>query len=160
MPKVNFVKKARKDYPDLGIKKGDSYFWWKFNFGPKMVSKTAPRRSQLTRSPFLSALYDLEDEINSFTPQEPSDIESLRDDVISQLEEMKSECENNLENIPEQLRESSQAGQQLQERIDALEQSISDMESISMETEFENDEDKETKIQEALEAMNDAFPSL
>ena len=33
MPRVHFVKKARKDYPSTGIQKGDSYYWWQFRYG-------------------------------------------------------------------------------------------------------------------------------
>jgi len=32
MPRVHFVKKARRDYPDDDIKKDESYYWWKFRF--------------------------------------------------------------------------------------------------------------------------------
>ena len=38
MPKLNYVKKARKDYPESEIQKGDSYYWWQFNYGPKNKS--------------------------------------------------------------------------------------------------------------------------
>jgi len=30
MPKVHFVKAARKDYPGDSVLKGESYYWWKF----------------------------------------------------------------------------------------------------------------------------------
>ena len=50
MPRVYTVNAARKDYPDDGISKGDTYYYWKFNYGSKVKSKTYPKRSQLTRS--------------------------------------------------------------------------------------------------------------
>ena len=39
MPRVHFVKKARKDVPNSDIKKGEGYFWWKFNYGAKHVDE-------------------------------------------------------------------------------------------------------------------------
>jgi len=50
MPRVHFVKHARKDN-DL-VKKGESYYWWKFRFTGKCMSKTPPRKSQLTESEY------------------------------------------------------------------------------------------------------------
>ncbi len=46
MAKATFVKKAQKDYPEFGIKKGDSYWHWAFAFGPKYKSKTQPTRME------------------------------------------------------------------------------------------------------------------
>ena len=43
MPRVNYVKKARKNNP--AVKRGESYFWWKFRYGGKQYSKTRPRQS-------------------------------------------------------------------------------------------------------------------
>jgi hypothetical protein len=60
MPRVNFVKKARKAIPSSGIKVGDSYYWWKFRYGGKFVSKERPRQSQLTQSK-LSGVYAAEE---------------------------------------------------------------------------------------------------
>lgn len=67
MPKVHFVKKARKDNKARGIKKGDSYYWWSFMVGgrgSKRYSKTKPRPSQLTQSEYLSTVYGMQEEID------------------------------------------------------------------------------------------------
>ena len=42
MPRVNYVKKARKAIPGADIKVGDAYYWWKFRYGGKHVSKIRP----------------------------------------------------------------------------------------------------------------------
>jgi len=135
MPKVNTVKKARKDYPDFGIKKGDTYYYWSFNFGPTVKSKTYPKRSQLTRSDFLAQLWDLEDGL----PERFHNLDNVSD-IESELETLKDEIQNLLDgtqekydNMPEQLQESSDAGQTLQERIDALENWISDLDGINLD---------------------------
>ena len=63
MPRVHTVNAARKDYPDDGISKGDKYYHWKFPYGSKIRSLTYPKRSQLTKSPYKSQGYDIEDSI-------------------------------------------------------------------------------------------------
>jgi len=63
MPKVHFVKKARKANKEAGIKKGDSYYWWKFRNGGKRTSKTRPKPSQLTQSEYLSTVYGMQEDI-------------------------------------------------------------------------------------------------
>ena len=127
MPRVHHVRKARKSYSNDGIEKGDSYYWWQFAFGRKIRSKTKPVRSQLTQSGFLSNLYDLQDGLaNRFT-----DIYAIADDkqnLYDELEGMKQECEDSLENMPEGLRETSSSGELLQERIDALEEWLDELE--------------------------------
>ena len=64
MPQVHFVKKARKTNKTLGIKKGDSYYWWKFRYGGKHVSTKHPRPSQLTQSDFLGTALGLQESID------------------------------------------------------------------------------------------------
>jgi len=148
MPRVHHVKKARKDNPVA--KKGEDYYWWQFAFGTKQYSKTPPKRSQLTQSGFLSNLYDLQDGlINRFT-----DIESISDDVDSfkdELQDMLDECQDSLDNMPEHLQESSTSGELLTERIDLLEQWVSDVESI--DTDIDDDlkgEDREERFHEII----------
>lgn len=51
-------KKARKNYKYAGIKKGDTYFWWKFRNSPIRRSKTYPKRQQLTQSNFGNNILD------------------------------------------------------------------------------------------------------
>jgi len=83
MTKAHFVKKARKDYPDAGIKAGEKYYWWKFNFQKHIYrSKTAPTRQQLTKSDFLSHVYDIEDHIGNL---------STDDDLAGEVESIVSE---------------------------------------------------------------------
>jgi len=132
MPRVTHVKKARRDYPDSGIQKGDEYYWWQFRFGPIVRSKTPPTRSQLTKSSYLQTIYGIEDEFNKGTWAEADDVEARVEEIKSSLDDLKSELEGNLENMPEQLRESSSAGELLQERIDNLDSAISELESIDV----------------------------
>lgn len=162
MAKLNFVKKARKDYPDHDIKKGDSYYWWQFMRGPKMFSKTRPRPSQLTRSEFTSELLSIQEEIEDFKLEDgkASDIESFIQDVCSRIEELKSNTEDKLSNMPQQLQDAD-TGQLLQERIDALDSWISELESIDCS--FEDDlspDSKKERIEEIINELQSTDPGL
>lgn len=171
MTRVRKVKKAQKDYPRFGIKKGDTYYWWKFNFRPEIKSKTYPTRSQLTNSGFLKDLYELEDNLDP----DRDDLSGWVESTVEQIQEMIDQCQESLDNMPEALQESSDSGQMLQERIDALEAWISDLESVDIEVpevediildEYERaaalegvDSDNEDvvaeAVQEAMEAKRD-----
>jgi len=127
MTKVHHVKSARKPIPSIGVEVGQPYYWWAFNFGTKQVSKTYPTRSQLTSSSFLSSVYDLEDSLPTINATDVDEFESAKEDLLSSIEDLKQECEDSLSNMPEQLQESSIHN----ERIEALENWISEVESIS-----------------------------
>lgn len=154
MPIVNFVKKARKDYPDIEVKKGEPYYWWKFNFGPKVRSKTRPRRSQLTRSDFLATVLNLED---NFTLDRENP-QSTIDDFVTELENLRDECQEKFDNMPEQLQETSGSGQTLQERIDSLEEWTSELESVDTEVDEElSEEEKGERLDEIESEIKDTF---
>lgn len=121
MAKVTFVKRARKENPVA--KKGESYYWWQFAFQPKMYSKTPPTRSQTVRSPFYQQLYALEDSVGSYI-----DPDSVQNDFIPELEQLRDEQEEARENMPEGLQESA-TGELLQERFDGLDNWITEIES-------------------------------
>lgn len=150
MPRVHTVKKARKNYPDSKIKKGDTYYWWKFRFGGKIKSKTYPRRSQLTQSGFLQTLYELQDNM-SFDRE---NIEDDRDSLVGELESLRDECQDSLDNMPEHLQESSSSGELLQERIDALEEWISELENVDIDIDEDlAEKEKESRTDEIVEEL-------
>lgn len=176
MPKVHFVKKARKDNPVC--KRGESYYWWQHAFSPKSYSKTKPKSSQLTKSNYLSQLYALQESINEGAYNDFDSMDTNRQDIVDQLQELSDECQDSLDNMPEQLQESSEAGMTLQERIDMLEDSISSIESIDIPelpedwseetTEWDemdqNEKDefisewKQERVNEFIESINDNWP--
>lgn len=129
------------------IAKGESYYWWQFMHGGRILSKTAPKRSQLTQSGFLSGLYELEDRISEMSCETKDDFDSEKEDILSEIESMKDQCHESLDNMPESL-QSSPTGELLQERIDALDGWYSEIESIECE---EYDEDN---IREELRTDN------
>jgi len=139
MPKVNYVKKARKDNPVC--KKGESYYWWKFRFGSKHYSLTPPRQSQLTQSDFLSTIYGIQENIEDLTIED--NFEEAIEGIKSELEELQSQCEESRDNMPEQLQDSG-SGEMLQNRYDSIDEMISELESIDLEVEdFSKELEKE-----------------
>lgn len=139
MAKAQFVKKARKDIPSAGIKAGESYYWWSFRFGGKHYSKTPPKPSQLTGSAFMSQFLSIQEQF-----QELEADESLEDNVQNlkdELESLKDETQGSLDNMPEGLQQGS-TGELLQERIDAIDGWISDLDAIdfSFDDEERNEE--------------------
>lgn len=138
MAHATFVKSARKDYPEHGIKKGESYYWWSFRQpggrggSGKYFSKTPPRPSQLTRSAFQSTLLHIEETFNDLNPESysfVSEFESDIDSIKSDLESLKDETQEKLDNMPEGLQQGD-TGQLLQTRIDEVDSLISDLDSV------------------------------
>jgi hypothetical protein len=113
MPRVNHVKKARKDTPVC--KRGESYYWWKFRHGGKRFSLTYPKQSQLTQSPYLSVIYDCSDKWGEI--EDPTSIDTddmTQEQIAGRLEDVA----NTMESVAENLREL----------IDRYEESASNME--------------------------------
>jgi hypothetical protein len=157
MAKAQFVKAARQDNPVA--KKGESYWWWAFRFGGKHYSKESPKPSQLTQSAYMGGILALGEMIDEFPLIEAADLGMLRDDVDSQLDELKSTCEDSLSNMPEGLQQGD-TGQMLQERIDACDSAQSDVQSLDYDFQTEldgegdeapTDEEKAEEIQNWLE---------
>lgn len=67
MPKVHFVKRARKDNP--AVKAGESYYWWKNRHGPKRYSVEYPRPSQLVSSSKLAEYLATQEEVEDYFSQ-------------------------------------------------------------------------------------------
>jgi hypothetical protein len=143
--KVYYVKKARKNNP--AVKKGNPYYWWKFRFGPIHYSKEPPRRSQLTQSAYFASLYDIEDAIEEIGASSTiEDLTSTLDAIINDIEDLKSTTEDSLDNIPDNLKDAP-TGTLLQERIDALQEWIDELEGVDVE--FDEEEMKREAEEEA-----------
>lgn len=111
MPRVHH-RKAAKDYPDHGIAKGEMYYTWSIKMqrgGIVRKSKTYPRPSQLTLSPFLGPLGDLQQDL----PNADS-ADALRE-FADQLRELGEEAQGSFDNMPEGLQQGD-TGQMLEER--------------------------------------------
>lgn len=151
MPRVTYVKSARKDNPVC--KKGESYYWWKFRYGGKRYSLTRPKPSQLTNSPYYSQVRSLVEQIDDNSITDNDDFTALRDEIVSEIENLRDECQGSLDNMPDSL-QYSPTGELLQERIDACENAQSEIENIEeldeepVREDFDSDDDfKEEKME-------------
>lgn len=156
MPKVHSVKAARKDVPNSDIKKGESYFWWAFMVGgrggPKRVSRTYPRPSQLTQSEYLSTCYAAQESVEDANVADIdgliATIEAARDDISNQADE----CDSKYNNMPENLQQGD-TGQLLESRrdaaqvmVDVLDDVIGQLNDLSSEMDSEHDEDEDDDL--------------
>ena len=130
MPRVTHVKKARKDDKHGRYKKGDSYYWWKFRDGGKQVSLTRPMPWQLTRSAYKQEVLMLQHSAGELQGHVAT--EDDLQEVISQVEEIQSQCQESFDNIPESL-QYAPSGELLQERIDACDNAMMEMETFKDE---------------------------
>ena len=147
MPKVNYVKAARKPKPEIGVGVGESYYWWKHKLargGLVRCSKTRPRPSQLNLSEYYSRLFSIQEQLEDF--------EGTRDDfrqhvegMVSELEELRDEQQEKRDNMPENLQESS-TGELLGERYDSVDSYISDLQSIDFDDEEQSLEDLKDEV--------------
>ena len=154
MARVHY-RKARKDYPDHGIKAGDMYYTAKIKTGPRSsrtIRQLAPiKQSQLTTSAFKSGWY---------AAQEALDGAFSIDDARSVAEEIRAlgeEAETAFENMPEGFQQAD-TGQLLEARrdaayecADAIETACDDWESAEEPQEPDYDDD------EAVEEYEDAL---
>jgi molecular chaperone DnaK (HSP70) len=155
MTKVNFVKSARKEYKDSFtgeiIKAGESYYWWAFRFQPRKISKTPPKPSQLTQSEFLQAIYGIQEEIDSMKTD--AMILGQLDTIKEEIESLRDETEDKLNNVPDNL-QNSQTAELLQSRVDSLQEWIDNLEGIDIGIDEElNKDEKEGRYKEILEEI-------
>lgn len=161
MPKVHFVKKARKpnrlitqadiDRANAGEEGAASYYWWQFAYSPKSMSKTYPKSSQLTRSEYLGQAYEIEEEIGDYSCDTMEELQGFVEEKIGQILTLGEEQQEKLYNMPDQLQDSD-SGQLLQSRADACESICSELESIDFDIEeCEFDEDEWNRMKEEFE---------
>lgn len=123
-------KKAARDYPRDGIKKGEYYYTWTpFRQRPRR-SLTPPRRSQLTSSEGRAALYDAYDDL-TLDPADPAG--SIRDlgEAVRAAGELFQEL---FDDLNEGLR-AGPVGQRLEESASACEAAADELAAIADEVE-------------------------
>lgn len=143
MPRVHHVKKARKDNP--AVKAGEPYYWWKPRYGSKRCSATYPKPSQVVSSAFLSEVYAIQEELQEITdPQE-------LDELAERVSQLRDECEDSLYNMPDHLQDTSESGQLLQARVDALESWHDELDHMDTEIDEElTGGDRDDRIEEII----------
>lgn len=157
MTRLHFVKKARKNYRDHGIKRGDSYYWWKFARSIKQYSKDRPKQSQLTRSAFWSAFYSIEEEFSS-TPTNMEDLESFVNQIKDRLENLRDETQEKFDNMPQGLQDGD-TGQQLAARVDACDELINEIDGVDQSFDDPND-DGSAEVERADQVWQEVTDAL
>lgn len=134
MARVHFVKKAQKD--NAVVKKGESYYWWKFRFGGRRISATRPRPSQLTQSDYLSAAYGLQEQVEDLQIDNDNlgDVASELRNIADELQTLGSEQEDKISNMPDSL-QNGEIAERLQARADACEEIAQELEQAASEIE-------------------------
>lgn len=146
MTSAHHVKKARKNYKDAGIKKGQEYWWWKFRFGSIHRSTTPPRPSQLTNSEHLRNLYSVQEAIEDLTPEDI--VDGFLDDILSQLQDVYDTCDSNRSNMPDHLQDVG-SGEILQQYMDAAENYQQELEGVEVDVDEDSiREQAESKFDE------------
>lgn len=130
------------------IAKGESYYTWSFMNGGTFYSKTQPRASQLTSSDFMSTYYGIQESVEDFDTTDLDELVSFVEEVKSSLEDLRDETDEKLNNMPDSL-QSSPTGELLQERVDSLDSTISDLDSIDFDFEEPSKEDSLEELAES-----------
>lgn len=174
MPAVNHVAKARKSPGKCGkcgdtIRKGQSYVWWAFRYGGKRVRcskpECAPKPADLTQSEFYSTLYGIQEE--TFAGTTADELKDQRDSVVSELNDLAEETRGKFDNMPEGLQQGD-TGQMLEERADACESAVSDLEGVDIEDEDREEDEtdeaynerNEQHLEEVRQELQDALSGI
>lgn len=150
MTKVKHVK-ARKDYPEFGIAKGEMYYVWVPGFRAQTRrSKTKPKQSQLYLG-YRSQAYELQERLDDFeNPGNLTEMAGFVEELIGDAESLRDEVQDSLDAMPEGLQQGD-TGQQLQERIEALEAFIDEILRIEYTSELDDGASPE-ELEEEIEA--------
>lgn len=146
MTRLNFVKSANKDYPNAGIKKGDSYWWWQLYRQPRQMSKERPKGSQIASSDYARSVLSLIEGLEEIEKQDVSWTSDDRDSLVSDLEQIRDEEQEKFDNLPEGF-QMGDVGQRLEEHVGDLDGWIDELNGI----EFDEDGENEEALEKALE---------
>jgi hypothetical protein len=178
MPRVHTAKKSSvgKEITckrcQRAIKPKETYYYYTRRFSRvgkgvrfNHCSAHRPRPTDLSSSPMAEireAQEDAQKAIDSASCG--ADMMSALEDLKSVADDVKTRAEESLENMPEGLRENSDSGQQLQERIDALESYIDELDSVSVDgveqKETPDEEEEDTSLEDARQECESAIDSL
>lgn len=117
MPKVNFVRKAQKD--NAVAKRGESYYWWKFRYGPKQMSKTRPKPSDLTQSQYLKVIYACQERfqyIDDPTQLDPN--ENTAEEICNAMDHAADECESIADDLVELVAQYEEKATNIEENFE------------------------------------------
>lgn len=129
MGKVTRIDKSRKEFKcskcGKVIAKGSAYYRGVINFHPDIIRCTdcGLKQYEVTTSDYIQRVGRIVEDWSE--DYDATEFENIRDD----LGELRDELQERLDNMPEALQDSD-TGQTLQERIESLEASIIELDSI------------------------------
>lgn len=142
-------KKIQCGRCSIPIKPGESYYYFFKRFSrmaraPKSIRcmQHRPRQSELTTSK-LSTVYAAQEaaEDSIAVAEEPDDIAQALRDCAQGVEDCRDEYQESLDNMPEGLQQGS-TGEEIQEKIDALDTYASSLEDAASEIDGESLDDE------------------
>lgn len=170
MGKIEYIKKARKERKcskcGKVIEVGQPYKKGVINFHPDIVvcSECPLKSYEVTTSEYCKNIGAIvEDWSDSYGVND-----STAEEISGELDNMREECEDALENVPDNLKEAPTA-ELLQNRIDQLEEAISNLDDIDTDSlrseaeeeaeehldrdDYESDEDYESAKEEEADSI-------
>jgi Zn-dependent M32 family carboxypeptidase len=171
MPRVFKIEKSRVPHKcgkcACEIEKGQPYVYWTKRVGFGRISgvkyvrcaksECYPKQSELTSSEFHSAWESIKENTDFSSASTVEDLESARDEAVNEATNLRDETQGKFDNMPEGLQQGD-TGQLLQERIDALEEVISNLESADISFE-EPDKEEDATDEEHEQAVEEALSS-
>lgn len=153
MGKVTKVQSSRKEWKcsrcGKVIQKGDAYLRGDLNFARPIIRccSCGLESWEVTTSDYQLSVGEL-----VYRWQSNYDAsEEGRDSIVSDLEDIKSDLEYKLDNMPDGLRDGD-TGCLLQDRIDCIDSDISELENIDCDQEEdESDEDYQERLTQEIE---------
>lgn len=171
MGKVKYIKKARKEHKcskcGNTIKVGEPYKKGVINFHPDIIRcvECGLKSYEVTTSEYCKEVGCICEEWAENYGYD----ESTVDEIVDTFKDLLSQCEDSLENMPENLKESSSTGELLQTRISQLNYAINELENVDAERlmreaeesatdeidrgEFDSDEEYEAAIDEKTQDL-------
>lgn len=125
-------RKARKDYPEAGIKAGEEYWYVRLKLqrgGLVKRSKTPFTQSQLTTSPFKGGWYSMQEAWENSA----KDADDMRA-AAETIRELGEEARGSFDNMPEGLQQGD-TGQTLEQRADGCEEKADELDALADELE-------------------------
>lgn len=152
MGAITRIKSSRKEWTcgrcRTKIEKGQPYLRGDINFAPPVI-----RCCKCGLEPWEVTTSDYQLSVGEIVYRWSSNYEANedgRDSIVSDLESIRDDLQDRLDNMPESLQQGD-TGTLLQDRIDSLDSAISDLENIDFEDE-DYDEDCESRYHEEIDS--------
>ena len=145
MPQVH-RRKARKDYPDNGISKGDVYYTWKFGRSGVRRSLKPPLPEQLTESEYAQEWIPLNREVSGF--------DGSTDDLLELAGRARSlgkEQQEKRGNMPDSL-QGGATSELLEERAEECEDLADELDDLAQRLEEADEDDEDEVLAEVQQA--------